>query len=167
MQNPIELFKALASKELNLSKLKENNISQISKAILIREVENSFLDLFNQGQMNGTVHTCVGQEFSGVAISSALNSRDWITSNHRCHGHFIAKTNQWKELIDELRGFESGVCKGIGSSQHLFTEGFLSNGPQAALIPVGSGIAKHLKDTSGDNVCVSFFGEGTFSSPLL
>jgi 2-oxoisovalerate dehydrogenase E1 component len=167
MQNPIELFKALASKELNLSKLKENNISQISKAILIREVENSFLDLFNQGQMNGTVHTCVGQEFSGVAISSALNSRDWITSNHRCHGHFIAKTNQWKELIDELRGFESGVCKGIGSSQHLFTEGFLSNGPQAALIPVGSGIAKHLKDTSGDNVCVSFFGEGTFGEGLI
>ena len=43
---------------------------------------------------------------------------------------------------DELLGKESGVCKGIGSSQHLFRPGFISNGPQGALLPVGTGIAR-------------------------
>ena len=74
--------------------------------------------------MNGTVHTCVGQEFSAVAVNSALEHQDWITSNHRCHGHFISKTKDWRGLIDELRGFKTGICKGIGSSQHLFKEAF-------------------------------------------
>ena len=157
----INSFKQLALKEYDLVGIISKHSHEIQQAILIREVENSFLDLFNQGEMNGTVHTCVGQEFSGVAISSALNSNDWVTSNHRCHGHFISKTNNWQGLIDELRGFKSGVCMGIGSSQHLYAEGFLSNGPQASLIPVGSGIAKYLKDKKNQNVCVSFFGEGT------
>ena len=59
------------------------------------------------------------------------------------------------------------VCVGIGSSQHLFSNGFLSNGPQAALIPVGCGIAKNLKDNNKDGVCVSFFGEGTLGEGLI
>ena len=117
--------------------------------------------------MNGTVHTCVGQEFTGVAIGACLNSSDWITSNHRCHGHFISKTKNWRGLIDELRGYKSGVCMGIGSSQHLFSNGFLSNGPQAALIPVGCGIERNLKDNNKNGVCISFFGEGTLGEGLI
>ena len=117
----------------------------IEEALLIRLVEEKFLDLFSKGKMNGTVHTCVGQEFSAVAVAGQLTDDDWITSSHRCHGHFISKTKNWQGLIDELRGLESGVCKGIGSSQHLYAKGFMSNGPQAALVPVATGIALHKK----------------------
>ena len=56
---------------------------------------------------------------------------------------------------------------GIGSSQHLFSNGFISNGPQAALIPVGCGIARNLKDNNNNAVCVSFFGEGTLGEGLI
>ena len=163
----IEDFKKLASKNIELETIKKKYSSLVSEAILIREVENSLLKLFDQGQMNGTVHTCVGQEFSAVAVCNALEKDDWITSNHRCHGHFISKTKKWESLIDELRGFKSGACMGIGSSQHLFHQGFLSNGPQASLIPVGSGIARHLQDQGKKNVCVSFFGEGTLGEGLI
>jgi len=90
----------------------------IEEALLIRLVEEKFLDLFSKGKMNGTVHTCVGQEFSAVAVAGQLTDDDWITSSHRCHGHFISKTKNWQGLIDELRGLESGACKGIGSSHH-------------------------------------------------
>ena len=41
----------------------------LRQAILIREVEQKFLELFSQGRMNGTVHTCIGQEFSAVAVA--------------------------------------------------------------------------------------------------
>ena len=167
MKDLISEFKALASASYDLNSIVKKYRNEILEAILIREVESSFLKLFNEGKMNGTVHTCVGQEFSAVAVNSALEHQDWITSNHRCHGHFISKTKDWRGLIDELRGFKTGICKGIGSSQHLFKEGFLSNGPQAALIPVGSGIARYLKDNNMQGVCVSFFGEGTLGEGLI
>lgn len=163
----LDRFKSLASKEFDYEHIIKKFHKEIDTAILIRKVENAFLELFSKGEMNGTVHTCVGQEFSAVAVASNLNDEDWITSNHRCHGHFIAKTNNWKGLIDELRGYKTGVCKGVGSSQHLFSKGFLSNGPQAALIPVGTGIAQFIKKSDKNNVCVSFFGEGTLGEGLI
>ena len=139
----------------------------IEEALLIRLVEEKFLDLFSKGKMNGTVHTCVGQEFSAVAVAGQLTDDDWITSNHRCHGHFISKTKNWQGLIDELRGLESGVCKGIGSSQHLYAKGFMSNGPQAALVPVATGIALHKKINKRQGIVVSFIGEGTLGEGAL
>ena len=139
----------------------------VEEALLIRQVEQKFLTLFDQGRMNGTVHTCVGQEFSGVCISEYLNEHDWVTSNHRCHGHFISKTKNWRGLIDELIGLESGVCKGIGSSQHLYAKGFMSNGPQAALVPVALGIAMHKKINNLSGIVVSYIGEGTLGEGVL
>ena len=136
-------------------------------AIRIREVENKLLELFAQGKMNGTVHTCVGQEFSAVAVAGQLGGADWITSNHRCHGHFIAKTGNWRGLLDELMGLESGVCKGIGSSQHLYAQGFLSNGVQGSLVPVASGISLHQKRTGSGAITASFIGEGTLGEGVL
>jgi 2-oxoisovalerate dehydrogenase E1 component len=99
-----------------------------------------------------------------VCVGQYLVDGDWVTSNHRCHGHFIVKTGDWRLLIDELLGKESGVCKGIGSSQHLFRPGFISNGPQGALLPVGTGIARRIADSG--NVVVSFLGEGTLGEGI-
>lgn len=139
----------------------------IEEALRIRLVEQKFLELFSQGKMNGTVHTCVGQEFSAVAVAGQLTIDDWVTSNHRCHGHFISKTKNWQGLIDELMGLESGVCKGLGSSQHLYAKGFLSNGPQAALVPVATGIALHNKIHNQEGIAVSYIGEGTLGEGAL
>ena len=153
---------------LNRDKIKDsilvscnNSKKYILEAYLIRCVEEGFLKAFSKGIMNGTVHTCVGQELSAVAIAGQLNENDWVTSNHRCHGHFISKTKNWNGLVDELLGKYDGVSKGIGSSQHLYYKGFLSNGPQGNLLPVGTGISKYLKKEEG--VVASFIGEGTLN----
>lgn len=140
---------------------------KIKEAILIRVVEQKFLELFSLGELNGTVHTCVGQEFSAVAIAGKLTEVDWITSNHRCHGHFIAKTKNWKNLVSELLGTADGVCKGIGSSQHLYTKGFLSNGIQGSLLPVATGIALDKKQKNEQGIVVSFLGEGTLGEGIF
>ena len=160
-------FKELASLELDFNKISKLFKKEIREAFLIRSVENTFLDLFSEGLMNGTVHTCVGQEFSAVAVCSDLLESDWVTSSHRCHGHYISKTKNWESLIDELRGFKSGVCKGIGSSQHLFSKGFLSNGPQGSLLPVATGMGVFFKQNSMNNIVVSFIGEGTLGQGVL
>lgn len=159
----IQNLKNIADQKYNL--LLPNNL--IEEAILIRAVEQKFLDLFSLGKMNGTVHTCVGQEFSATCIAGQLTENDWVTSNHRCHGHFISKTKNWKGLVDELMGLETGVCKGIGSSQHLYAPGFFSNGPQGALIPVGTGIALHKKINNANGIVASFIGEGTLGEGVI
>jgi 2-oxoisovalerate dehydrogenase E1 component len=161
----LDLFRDLASRAPDI--LERLPAAIIRQAILIREVETTFLELFSQGRMNGTVHTCTGQEFSAVAVAGQLRPEDWVTSNHRCHGHFIAKTGNWKGLVDELMGLNSGVCKGIGSSQHLFAKGFLSNGPQASLVPVATGIGLYNKHHRNAAISVSFIGEGTFGEGVL
>jgi len=160
-----DLIETLKSRVLSApvvsSKFLKSHADAFEKAFLIRAVEMALLDLFSAGKMNGTVHTCVGQELTGVAVSAALKEGDWITSNHRCHGHFIAKTGRWGDLIDELLGLKSGVCGGIGSSQHLFDRGFISNGTQGSLLPVASGLCYSSVCADNDNVSVSFIGEGT------
>jgi 2-oxoisovalerate dehydrogenase E1 component len=165
MNENVGLFRDLAS----LTQDVDGTLSDdaIRQAILIREVEEAFLELFSQGRMNGTVHTCVGQEFSAVAVAGQLSDEDWVTSNHRCHGHFIAKTGNWRGLIDELMGLRTGVCMGIGSSQHLYARGFLSNGPQGALVPVATGIGLYNKRNQRAGITVSFIGEGTLGEGVL
>lgn len=163
IKNLYKKAKIESSKNDNLSSYK----SLILNAYRIRLIELKFLELFSEAKISGTVHTCVGQEFTGVAISEYLKSYDWVTSNHRCHGHFIAKTGNWQGLIDELLGLDSGVSSGIGSSQHLFQEGFISNGTQGSLLPVATGIGVSNKRRKRKGIVVSFIGEGTLGEGVV
>lgn len=103
----------------------------LKEELVIRMLEERLLDLFSQGKIHGTIHTCVGQEFSAIVFSRHLRDGDFIFSNHRCHSHYVSDTKNYKGLIAELMGKEMGVCGGIGSSQHLYTNNFFSNGIQA------------------------------------
>jgi 2-oxoisovalerate dehydrogenase E1 component len=132
-----------------------------TQALTIRGVEQTLLNLFSQGKLFGTVHTCIGQEFSGIAIAEALQPGDLIFSNHRCHGHFLARTGNVEGLIAELMGKQSGVCGGRGGSQHLCSEGFYSNGVQGGIVPVAAGLAFALQLRGLENIAVVFVGDGT------
>lgn len=48
------------------------------------------LDLFSKGELNGTMHTCVGQEMVPALLASRLTPADYILSNRRGHGHFLS-----------------------------------------------------------------------------
>jgi len=139
----------------------------IKEAILIRSVEEKFLELFSQGKLNGTVHTCVGQEFSAVAFAGQLNENDFIFSNHRCHGHYISFTNDFEGLIAELMGKEIGVVGGVGSSQHLCKNNFYSNGIQGGIVPVAAGMALSNKLSKNDNIGIVFIGDGTLGEGVV
>lgn len=141
--------------------------NEIKKAILIREVEMSFLSLFEQGKLNGTVHTCVGQEFTGVFVSKYLTADDHVVTNHRGHGHYISKTGDIKGLIAELLGKEIGCSGGMGGSQHLYNKNFLSNGIQGGMVPIACGIAKYYKLQKQKNISVAFIGDGTLGEGII
>ena len=140
---------------------------EIKNAIVIREVENSFLYLFAQGKLNGTVHTCIGQEFTGVFVSKYLREDDHMVTNHRGHGHYISKTGDIKGLVAELLGKEIGCSGGMGGSQHLYNKNFLSNGIQGGMVPIACGIAKYYKLQKQKNISVAFIGDGTLGEGII
>lgn len=148
-----------------LDKAVEDRI--IQKAILIRKLEEKLLELFSKGELYGTVHTCIGQEFSGIIVSEFLQQGDTIFSNHRCHGHFLSATNDVKGLIAEIYGKETGVCAGRGGSQHLYKEGFYSNGIQGGMVPISAGFALAKKLSNLHNISIVFIGDGTLGEGVL
>lgn len=152
-------LKGIGFQEINPLKVKE--------AILIREVESKLLSLFSQGKLNGTIHTCVGQEFVGVAFAGQLNAQDIVFSNHRCHGHFISFTKDAEGLIAELMGKSTGVCGGIGGSQHLCKGSFFSNGVQGGIVPVAAGMALAGKLRASNDIAVVFMGDGMLGEGIV
>ena len=103
-----------------------NLIEFYKKAMEIRFFEQKLLDLFEEGHLNGTTHTCIGQEAICVsALSNMKNeSDDIVISNHRCHGHFLAYGGPNKKLMLELMGKEGSLTDGMGGSQHIHYKNF-------------------------------------------
>jgi TPP-dependent pyruvate/acetoin dehydrogenase alpha subunit len=127
----------------------------------IRRFEETLLGLFEEGVLNGTTHACIGQEADAVAVMEHLQEGDHVFSNHRCHGHYIARTGDALGLMAEIMGKEAGVCAGIGGSQHICAPGFMSNGVQGGIVPTATGIALAHKLRGSDRISVVFVGDGT------
>ncbi len=133
----------------------------LGKAMLARVAEERLLEMFSEGKLSGTLHTCIGQEFSGAAVSEALRPGDTVFSNHRGHGHFLAWTGDVTGLLAELLGRGGGVCGGWGGSQHLCRMGYYSNGLQGGIVPVAAGLAWAASLDGGGALSVVFIGDGT------
>jgi len=140
---------------------------EIRLAILIRKIEEKLLDLYSQGKLFGTIHTCIGQEFVGVSVGKNIKSKDNIVSNHRCHGHFLSYKQNTRGLIGEIMGKSIGVCGGRGGSQHLHQDNFYSNGIQGGIVPVAAGLAYAQKLEKSGGLTVVFIGDGTLGEGLV
>ncbi len=127
----------------------------------IRRFEETLLGLFEEGVLNGTTHACIGQEADAVAVMEHVQEGDHVFSNHRCNGHYLARTGDALGLMAEIMGKEAGVCAGIGGSQHICAPGFMSNGVQGGIVPTAAGIALAHKLRGSDRISVVFIGDGT------
>ncbi len=128
----------------------------------IRRFEETLLDLFAQGKLVGTTHTYIGQEANAVGVIANLEpERDVVFSNHRCHGHYLAFTDDAFGLLCEVMGKAPGVCGGKGGSQHLCKGNFYSNGVLGSIVPVATGIALAEKKKGTGAVSTVFLGDGT------
>lgn len=136
-------------------------------ALTIRAVEEELLGLYQEGRLRGTLHTCVGQEWTGVAVAGALRPGDTVLSNHRGHGHFIAHVGDVAGLIAEIMGKATGICGGRGGSQHLHAPGFFSNGIIGGMAPVAVGLALANRLAANDRVVVLFLGDGGMAQGVV
>ena len=133
------------------------------KMLLIRRFEQRVEKVFLKGAVSGTCHTCIGQEATAVGACAAIEPSDYVVSNHRGHGHFIAKGGDLKRLMAEMYGKVDGYSRGRGGSQHMacFDIGFLgSNGITAGGLPIATGAALALKRQGKSHVVLAFLGDG-------
>jgi TPP-dependent pyruvate/acetoin dehydrogenase alpha subunit len=134
----------------------------------IRRFEETLLDLFSAGKLVGTTHTYIGQEANATGIIAHLDrDRDVVFSNHRCHGHYLAFTDDAYGLLCEVMGKADGVCGGKGGSQHLCNGNFYSNGVLGSIVPVATGIALAERERGSGAVTLAFLGDGTLGQGVV
>lgn len=129
----------------------------------IREFEDRVHVEFAKGGIPGFVHLYAGEEASATGICRHLKESDAIASNHRGHGHCIAKGVDPIGMMAEIYGKKTGTCHGKGGSMHIAdldagmmgANGIVGGGP-----PLVCGAALAAKMQGNGGVAVAFFGDG-------
>ena len=144
---------------------------EMQKRILrIRLFDERASKMVKRGEIPGTVHTSIGQEAQVVGACMALEQGDYMTGNHRSHGHPIGKGAALGPLMAELVGKATGVCGGKGGSMHLadFKVGSLGeSGIVGSSIPIATGAALSAKVLGNGRVSLAFFGDGAANQGCL
>ena len=141
----------------------QDPITLYRSMLVIRECEMQLNDLFAKNQFPGYIHSYLGQEACAVGICAGLNDTDYIVSNHRGRGHYLAKGMALKPMIAEMLGKATGICGGRGGEMHAADPalGILGgNGIVGAGMPIGAGAALAAQMDGTGAVAVVFFGEG-------
>lgn len=131
--------------------------------VRIREFENEAIQLAMANLTRAAIHTYNGQEAIAVGVCANLKKEDYIVSNHRGHGHCVAKGADLVRMFAELMARETGYCKGKGGSMHIadLENGMLgANGVVGGGLPIAVGAAAGLKYMKSDRIVVCFFGDG-------
>jgi TPP-dependent pyruvate/acetoin dehydrogenase alpha subunit len=145
-------------------KYKREELLHLYQVMLtIRRFEERVARDYQSGAIPGIVHSYIGQEAVAAGVCTNLRLDDRIISNHRGHGHCIAKGAALNRMMAEIYGRKTGYCKGKGGSMHIadFSIGMLgANGIVAAGLPIAAGAALAAQLEGGDRVVVLFFGDG-------
>ncbi|MDM3973574.1 dehydrogenase E1 component subunit alpha/beta [Mycobacterium marseillense] len=136
------------------------------RMLRIRRFEERTAELYAAGAIPGFVHVSVGQEATAVGGCWPLRDTDAIVSNHRGHGHCLAKGTDAESMFAELMGKATGTGGGMGGSMHIadFERGvYGANGIVGAGLPIGVGVAQGFRQQRRDDVVVVFFGDGAIA----
>lgn len=136
----------------------------LKRMLQTRKFEEKVNEMFMQGKIHGTTHLGIGQEACAVGAIQALREDDYIFSNHRGHGHCIAKGASLDRMMAELFGKETGFCKGLGGSMHIVdvnTNNLGANGVVGGGMPLATGAALVLKKKKTDKVVLNVFGDAS------
>ena len=141
----------------------EPRLAQYRQMALIRRFEDRAAELFKQGVIVGTAHSCVGQEAIAVGAASAMRDTDFLVGHHRSHGHLIAAGADLRRMMAEMFGKRTGYCRGLGGSMHiadLSLDILGCNGIVGAGIPHACGAALTARLRGTDQAVVAYFGDG-------
>lgn len=138
--------------------------SMYRQMILIRKFEEKLMGLSQvKDRLPGMQILAIGQEAVAVGIVQAMEPSDVLVSNHRSHGHLLAKGADPRTLLSEILGKKTGVNKGKSGTLHLavpekkvlMTSTVVGAGPPLA---VGAAFAQQYRNAT--EITVVFFGDG-------
>jgi 2-oxoisovalerate dehydrogenase E1 component len=138
-------------------------LEQYRLLLLIRRFEDRAAELFQQGAIVGTAHSCVGQEAIAVGAAGVMREDDYLVGHHRSHGHLIAAGADLRRMMAEMLGRRTGYCRGLGGSMHiadLSLDILGCNGIVGAGVPHACGAALTAQLRGTGQAAVVFFGDG-------
>jgi len=136
----------------------------------IRLVEEALAERYADQEMRCPMHLCIGQEAIAAGVAAALRPDDVMFSNHRAHGHYLAKGGDVKAMVAEIYGRSTGCSGGRGGSMHVIDQsvGFMGATPiVGGTVPLAVGAAWAAALKGEDKVSVVFFGDGCFEEGVV
>ncbi len=154
----------------NLVPSGEQLVALYERMLLIRRMEERLRDDSAAGKLPGAVHLYIGEEAAAVGVCAHLEDRDYITSTHRGHGHFLAKGGSPKAMMAEIWAKQEGICRGMGGSMHVAdtAKGILgANGIVGAGLAIATGAAFGARLDKDGKAVVCFFGDGASNQGVV
>jgi len=148
----------------------DTKIKLYSKMVLIRLVEETIAEKYDQQKMRCPTHLSTGQEAVSAAVGMALQKEDLAVSTHRSHGHYLGKGGNIPRMIAEIYGKEGGCSKGKGGSMHLIdlSVGFMgSTAIVGNSIPIGAGLGLAMQLEKSNNISCIFVGDGAIEEGVF
>lgn len=146
------------------------SLALLRSMLRIRRIEESVASRYAEQEIRCPMHLCIGQEAVSVGVCATLAKDDVVFSNHRAHGHYLAKGGSLKAMVAELYGRSTGCCGGRGGSMHLIdlAAGFMGSTPiVGGTVPLAIGAAWAASLKQARQVTVVFFGDGCFEEGVV
>lgn len=136
----------------------------------IRRFEERLLTLASEGHVTGHFHIYIGQEATAVASLLPSEPGDIVYTNHRNHGHLLARGADPRRMYAEILGRRTGYCGGRGGSIHIAAADIgvpHTSGSVGGSIPQAAGAAFAVGRLRPGSIVVCFFGDGTFEEGAI
>jgi acetoin:2,6-dichlorophenolindophenol oxidoreductase subunit alpha len=149
---------------------KEKLLDLFFQMLRIHRMQRKIERQYHLDEMKTPIHLCIGQEAIAVGVCAHLRRDDYISSNHRSHGHYLAKGGDLRALIAELHCRDTGCSRGRGGSMHLVDTAvghFGSSSIVGGGIPIATGLGLSIQMQGQDRVSVVFFGDGAADEGVL
>ena len=135
----------------------------LNRMIEIRVFEEYVQQLFLEGLVRGTTHTCQGQEAVCVGVAGAARVSDRVLCTYRGHGWALALGTSATSVLAEIMGKSIGCAGGMGGSMHLSNRS-VGLWPTIAIVgaqlPIAVGSAMASQTKNDDVVTIAVFGDG-------
>lgn len=147
----------------------------LREMLFARRFEERCYEAYVERKIGGFLHLYPGEEACAFGVLEAARvGHDYVITSYRDHVHAIKSGVPAKDVMAELFARETGCCKGLGGSMHIFGVEHHFMGGYALVggpFPLAAGIAKGIKMKGGDEISICFLGDaannqGTFHESL-
>jgi len=133
--------------------------------------EQRLLRMIDEGQVSGFYHAGRGQEAIPTGACATLRKDDYIMYAHRGCGYMIAKGLGLSKLYGDFLANMEGTTRGLGAGiVHIAWPDLGIMGQSGTIggsFPISAGLGLSAKYRGTDQVCVTFFGDGTAGRGLF